>query len=85
MKRLIFFLQLIALFVLASCTDDPLPDGGGTNEAENTIIVYMPWSGSPGSLYNFFQGNLQDMKQAIVNEGGLGNKRLVVFISEAPE
>ena len=62
MKRLIFFLQLIALFVLASCTDDPLPDGGGTNEVENTIIVYMPWSGDPGSLYNFFQGNLQDMK-----------------------
>ena len=88
MKKFLFFLQLIAVIALSSCTDDPLPDpntNGNANEVDNTIIVYMPWSGDPYSLYDYFKTNLRDMKQAIVNEGGLGNKRLVVFISEAPE
>lgn len=88
MKKFLFFLQLIAVIALSSCTDDPLPDpntNGNANEVDNTIIVYMPWSGDPYSLYDYFKTNLRDMKQAIVNEGGLGNKRLIVFISEAPE
>ena len=63
-------------------TPDPAPQPPVIET--NTIFVYMPWSGStkkdPG-LYSFFLTNIQDIKSAIVNQGGLGNKKLMIFIS----
>ena len=85
MKKLFFLLQLVMLVVFASCSSedpDPIPQPGA--EVENTIFVYMPWSGvsdTDSGLYSYFLTNIQDIKSAIVNQGGLGNKRLMIFIS----
>ena len=87
MKKFFFLLQLTVLLVFTSChREDPTPDPTPPvpTEAENTIFVYMPWSGSPGSLYPFFQKNLTDIKQAIESQGGLGDKHMIVFISDSP-
>lgn len=87
MKNFFFLLQLTVLLVFTSChREDPTPDPTPQppTEAENTIFVYMPWSGSPGSLYPFFQKNLTDIKQAVESQGGLGDKHLIVFISDSP-
>ena len=85
MKKFILFLQLAAFILFASCSDeDPDPVPQPPVIETNTIFVYMPWSGStkkdPG-LYSFFLTNIQDIKSAIVNQGGLGNKKLMIFIS----
>ena len=85
MKKIFLLLQLAMLVVFASCSSedpDPIPQPGA--EVENTIFVYMPWSGvsdTDSGLYSFFLTNIQDIKSAIVNQGGLGNKRLMIFIS----
>ena len=87
MKKFFFLLQLTVLLVFTSChREDPTPDPTPPvpTETENTIFVYMPWSGSPGSLYPFFQKNLTDIKQAVESQGGLGDKHLIVFISDSP-
>lgn len=88
MKKLLFLLQLIILLVFSSCQVEdvpiPYPLPSVPVGAENTIFVYMPWSGSPGNLYTFFQKNLTDIKQAVVDQGGLGDKRLMIFISDSP-
>jgi len=89
MKKLFFILQLMSLFVFAACcSDDDVPrpyvDPNG-QMTENTIFVYMPWSGysdSNSGLYNDFQTNLKDIKKAIVAQGGLHNTKLLVFVSE---
>ena len=85
MKKIFFLLQLAMLVVFASCSredPDPIPQPGA--EVENTIFVYMPWSGvsdTDSGLYGFFLTNIEDIKSAIVSQGGLGNKRLMIFIS----
>lgn len=85
MKKLFLLLQLVMLVVFASCSSedpDPIPQPGA--EVENTIFVYMPWSGvsdTDSGLYSYFLTNIKDIKSAIVNQGGLGNKRLMIFIS----
>ncbi|WP_234398048.1 clostripain-related cysteine peptidase [Prevotella fusca] len=87
MKKIFLLLQLALLVLFASCSSDvplPYPTPQPPTEAENTIFVYMPWSGSPGSLYPFFQKNLTDIKQAVESQGGLGDKHLIVFISDSP-
>ena len=81
MKKLLFLLQLIILLVFSSCQVEdvpiPYPLPSVPVSAENTIFVYMPWSGSPGNLYTFFQKNLTDIKQAVVDQGGLGLTHLL--------
>ena len=87
MKKIIFFLQLTVLLVFTSCHgDDPVPDPTPQPpaEAENTIFVYMPWSGDSGNLYSFFLNNLADIRQAVQAQGGLDGRHLVVFISQTP-
>lgn len=87
MKKLFFLLQLALLVLFASCSSDvplPYPTPQPPNEAENTIFVYMPWSGvseTDSGLYGFFLTNIEDIKNAIVSQGGLGNKKLMIFIS----
>ena len=85
MKKIFLFLQLAMLVVFASCSgEDPDPTPQPSTEVENTIFVYMPWSGvndTESGLYGFFLTNIEDIKSAIVSQGGLGNKRLMIFIS----
>jgi len=79
-----FCFLLMFAFFLASCEkgSDDAPTLPDTN-AEKTLFVYMPWTGTNGNLYDFFQTNISDMKKAIVNQNGLGNKNLMIFISES--
>ena len=85
MKKIFLLLQLAMLVVFTSCSredPDPIPQPG--TEVENTIFVYMPWSGvseTDSGLYGFFLTNIEDIKSAIVSQGGLGNKKLMIFIS----
>ena len=85
MKKIFLFLQLAMLVFFASCSgEDPDPTPQPSTEVENTIFVYMPWSGvneQDSGLYGFFLTNIQDIKSAIESQGGLGNKRLMIFIS----
>ena len=85
MKKIFLLLQLTILVVFASCSgEDPDPTPQPSTEVENTIFVYMPWSGvneQDSGLYGFFLTNIQDIKSAIESQGGLGNKRLMIFIS----
>lgn len=86
MKKLILFLQLTAILVFTSCQSEdpePVPAPQPPAEVENTIFVYMPWSGDSGNLYPFFKTNLQDIKQAVQSQGGLGDRHLIVFISSS--
>ncbi len=90
MKKIFFLLQLAMLVVFASCSsEDPDPIPQPDAEVENTIFVYMPWSAVTNdgvvrnNLYNFFNDNLEAIKQAVEQQGGLGNKQLIVFISDS--
>lgn len=85
MKKIFLFLQLAMLVFFASCSgEDPDPTPQPSTEVENTIFVYMPWSGvseTDSGLYGPFLTNIEHIKSAIVSQGGLGNKRLMIFIS----
>ena len=90
MKKIFLLLQLVMLVVFASCSsEDPDPIPQPDAEVENTIFVYMPWSAVTNdgvvrnNLYNFFNDNLEAIKQAVEQQGGLGNKQLIVFISDS--
>ena len=56
---------------------DPVPE---ERVAQQTILMYMPWAGG-GSIYNACLKNITAMKTAIEYRGGLGQKRVVVFIA----
>ena len=58
MKKIFLLLQLVMLVVFASCSsEDPDPIPQPDAEVENTIFVYMPWSGvsdTDSGLYSYF-------------------------------
>ncbi|MCR5076488.1 MAG: hypothetical protein K6A82_00395 [Prevotella sp.] len=84
MKKILSLMALVALCVFSSCRDDdPVVPDDQPDMADNTVFVYMPWSGDSGNLYGFFQDNLEDIRKAIVAQGGLGNTDLLVFTSTA--
>lgn len=71
---------------LAACSDDE----GLTPESVNqkTLLVFMPWTGNAAGssgLYPYFEANLDSMEAAIVAAKGLGQKRMLVFLSSGPE
>lgn len=81
MKEVVFALFLTSLLLL-SC-------GGESVEVseinQQTVLVYMPWSGSESSddgLYRNFLQNLDSIESGIVKKNGLGKTRVLVFISE---
>lgn len=84
-NKILLTLQFLMVIVLSSCQgDDPIytPTDEPMGTAEHTVFVYMPWSGDPGSLKNAFETNLRDMKSAVKKQGGLGNTRFMVYISQ---
>lgn len=72
---------LMVIVTLTSCKDDVV-DVDEVNK--QTILVFMPWSGSDHSsgLYTAFKANLDSMKAGIRDAKGLKDMRLLVFISE---
>ncbi len=81
-----FFLLLFSILVLASCggNDDPVDpvDPPVPTKTKNTVFVFMPYTGY-SSIYGCLLKNLDDMEQAIIEEKGLGNSQILVFISES--
>ena len=77
-RRFLYFLLICSLvFALSSCHEDsPEP----VTESTRTVFVYMPWS---TDLLSAFEQNLEDLKTAISEMGGLKDERLIVFLSSS--
>jgi len=81
------FVIFLALSLVA-CNDNK--EDEMVKKEGKTIFVYMPWTASAtstaNSLHDNFIQNIEDIKSAIAEEGGLKNTRLVIFIdSLAPK
>ena len=80
-----FFLLLISIITLASCgDDDPTPSPITPTTAQNTVFVFMPYTANDSgnnSLYPFLLTNINDMERAIVENNGLGDTHLIIFIA----
>ena len=66
-----FAVIMAITFSLASCSDD---DGQDVSDyAKQTIIVYMPWSGSQSTsgLYSYLLANIDSMEAGIKAKKGL--------------
>ena len=79
-------MAILSLLMLASCRDNDRPDPSAV--AAKTIFIYMPWTASEtstnGSLYSYFLNNISDIENGIVAQNGLGNNRVLVFVSSSP-
>lgn len=64
--------------VFASCGHHDEPEHF---VSEKTILVYMPYTGSNGNLYKYFQDNIRGIKQSL-EEHGFGNNNVLVYINE---
>ncbi len=85
-----FILLFFTTLVFIGCSSDD--DNGGNPEIQNvsqTLIMYWPWTGnktaSDDGLTSYFRNNLSDLKQGIINSGGIEkNQKVVVLFSESP-
>lgn len=68
-----------ASIFFVSCGEDS--DSPKATVADKTIFVFMPYSGPQSDLYKYFINNLKHIEMSISSHGGLGNNKLVVFIS----
>ncbi len=66
--------------VLCSCGNDDNEDYVEPTKADNTIFVFMPWTQSINSA---LVDNVNDMLAGIKANGGLGNDKLVLFVSSS--
>lgn len=85
-KNLGSVFMLLCMFVaatLVSCSKEGEDPDDTPSTKEKTIFVYMPWTGSVQSLYDFFVNNIKDMKKGIVEQGGLNNTNLLVLIANS--
>ena len=63
-----------------SCSDDETEEPPFDSETKQTILMYMPWSGS--GIYTYFLNNISAFEQAVENNHGFDGNALMVFISE---
>lgn len=77
--RLIPALIAILPLMAVSCDNEDEPPYPPAH-AGQTVIMYMPWSGS--SIYTYFKRNITAFETAIENNRGLSGNALMVFISE---
>lgn len=84
MRNIAKFMTIVLMGCVAllsvACHHDDEPDEPQDIVAQQTLLMYMPWSGG-GSIYNACQKNISAMKTAIEYRRGLGSKRVVVFIA----
>ncbi|MCD8297205.1 MAG: clostripain-related cysteine peptidase [Prevotella sp.] len=77
----VVLVMLVATFSFISCSDDDDNDNDNDTPSvttpEETVFFYFPYSG----LYSYFLENIKAFETAIVNNQGLGKKRLMVFIA----
>lgn len=77
-KLLTKILLLLLAATFFSCSQENA-DEKEPSTTEKTIIVFMPFS---DNLYSDFLSNISAMKKAIVQNNGMNNTRLVVFIAK---
>lgn len=77
-KNIITFILPVFIFLISSC-DDSDTDVKEPAIAEQTVFMYMPWSGE--DIYPYFLENISAFERAIKNNKGLNGKKLMVFIS----
>ncbi len=82
MRRLsLILITVVALFICCGGHDDPEPDPS-TGPADQTILLFMPWAGD--GLYPYLLKNITAMETAIDLNGGMGKKRLMVYLCTNP-
>lgn len=90
MKNLNYLLLLAAITLFASCGSDHGEDGRKETPedivepdvAETTILIYMPYTGPANDLTDELQTNLTQIRQAIRANKGMGNDKVIAFISK---
>ena len=86
MKRFLGLCVCFVTLLFTSCSDDNAPT---PPETQKTLFLYLPWSstGQPPyqrNLYSYFINNIENIERAIRQQGGMGNTRLLTFISQSP-
>lgn len=94
----LWLLSFTLLFSTTSCNNDSdivasfgNPDDNPKTEevipVEKTIFMYLPWTASKvstsGSLRDFFEDNINSIATGIINDGGLKNSRLIIFLVDS--
>lgn len=74
-KKILPFILLVFLFISCEKEDFEIE----TNN-QRTVFMYLPWS---TNLTSYFYNNISDMEEAI-QEKGLENERIIVFLSTSP-
>ena len=67
--------------VVLTCTSCHEEDEANEQPTEQTIFMFLPWSGS--GIYSYLLANITAFEQAITNNHGLDNRRLLVFLSSS--
>ncbi len=76
-------LSIVLVLTTAACSHGDAPDN--VPPAGRTILVYFPYSGPSSDLYSFFIDNIRAMETAVIQKGGLGDNRLLLFVANAPQ
>ena len=83
MKRWIkhIITTMACAMVVLTCTSCHEEDEANEQPTEQTIFMFLPWSGS--GIYSYLLANITAFEQAITNNHGLDNRRLLVFLSSS--
>lgn len=85
MNKVLYILSLILLCGMTACHDDH-GDDGRQEQANRTIIMYFPWSGTQTSkgLYNLIKYNVAEIQDVIASKEDSKLARFVCFMSDSP-
>lgn len=88
MKTFLFSLLTILMFTACSSNDSPESpeeqpkDIVEPDVAETTLLIYMPYTGPANELTDELQANLSSIRRVITNNKGMGNDKVLVFVSK---
>lgn len=84
-----FILCMCCISIVSGCTQEDDTRRPIDTKANKVVMFYLPWTGSAYdsrfSLYNYFLQNIEDIKSAIAEQGGMGNNRLLVFLCSSSD
>lgn len=77
-RNIITLILPVFIFLISSCdnSDDDIKEPA---MVEQTVFMYMPWSGE--DIYGYFLDNISAFEKSIKDNKGLYGKKLIVFIS----
>ena len=74
----LFAILMFPLFSLSSCSDD---DDKNDKAETETLFLFFPYS----NLESYIEGNINNLKNGIVERGGMDNWRIIVFQALTPQ